>query len=48
MTTNGKYMVLWHFAAIKVYLYPKNIFDMWKGHILEVHYTNIQLKIFIK
>ena len=38
---------------VKVYLYPiKEIFffffDMWKGHILEVHCTNIQRKRFIK
>ena len=25
----------------KVYLYPKIFFDMWKGHTLEVHCTNI-------
>ena len=34
--------------GFKVYLYPNFLFDMWKGHILEVHCTNIQLKIFIK
>ena len=35
-------------TGVKVYLSPKIIFDMWKGHSLEVHCTNIQLNIFIK
>ena len=37
--------------SLKVYLYPSGLcffFFMWKGHSLEVHRTNIQLKIFIK
>ena len=36
------------YLYFKVYLSPKKKIDMWKGHILEVHCTNIQLKIFIK
>ena len=28
--------------------FHQNIFDMWKGHILGVHCTNIQIKRFIE
>ena len=33
-------------SLFKVYLHvsPKNIFDMWKGHSLEVHCTNYSVK----
>ena len=36
--------------SVKVYLYPIKYFLICEieGHILEVHCTNIQLKIFIK
>ena len=37
-----------HTCQTCMYLYPKNIFDMWKGHNLEVHCTNIQRNRFIK
>ena len=41
----------WRFECVhtlKCTGHQKIYFDMWKGHSLEVHCTNIQLKIFIK
>ena len=34
--------------CLKCTCHQKIFFDMWKGHSLEVHCTNIQLNIFTK
>ena len=40
--------VIFERCVLKCTCTQKISFDMWKGHILEVHCTNIQLKIFTK
>ena len=42
------FLCISHYFHIHIFLYPKSIFDKWKGHSLEVHCTNIQWKIFTK